>query len=96
MGSVPNVGLMAQKAQEYGSHDKTFEVPADGVMRVVDAGSGRTLLEHAVADGRHLARLPGEGRRGARLGEARRLTRPGDRKPRRSSGSTPTAPTTLS
>jgi isocitrate dehydrogenase len=50
MGSVPNVGLMAQKAEEYGSHDKTFEVPSDGVVRVVDAG-GNTLLEHAVEEG---------------------------------------------
>jgi isocitrate dehydrogenase len=36
MGSVPNVGLMAQAAEEYGSHDKTFEIPADGTVRVVD------------------------------------------------------------
>jgi isocitrate dehydrogenase len=50
MGSVPNVGLMAQKAEEYGSHDKTFEVPADGTMRVVD-GDGNTLLEHTVEAG---------------------------------------------
>jgi isocitrate dehydrogenase len=50
MGSVPNVGLMAQKAEEYGSHDKTFEVPSDGTMRVIDAG-GNTLLEHAVEQG---------------------------------------------
>ena len=50
MGSVPNVGLMAQKAEEYGSHDKTFEVAADGIIAVVD-GDGRTLLEHAVAAG---------------------------------------------
>ncbi|MEC8701089.1 MAG: NADP-dependent isocitrate dehydrogenase [Pseudomonadota bacterium] len=50
MGSVPNVGLMAQKAEEYGSHDKTFEVAADGTIAVVD-GEGRTLLEHAVAAG---------------------------------------------
>ena len=50
MGSVPNVGLMAQKAEEYGSHDKTFEVPADGTVRVVDAG-GNTLIEHAVQAG---------------------------------------------
>ncbi len=46
MGTVQNIGLMAKKAQEYGSHDKTFEVPADGAMRVVD-GSGNVLLEHA-------------------------------------------------
>ena len=50
MGSVPNVGLMAQKAEEYGSHDKTFEVAADGTIAVVD-GDGRILLEHAVAAG---------------------------------------------
>jgi isocitrate dehydrogenase len=50
MGSVSNVGLMAQAAEEYGSHDKTFKVPADGTMRVVDA-SGRTLLEHRVEEG---------------------------------------------
>ncbi|CAN5762859.1 NADP-dependent isocitrate dehydrogenase [soil metagenome] len=50
MGSVPNVGLMAQKAEEYGSHDKTFEVPADGTVRVVDE-AGATLMEHAVETG---------------------------------------------
>jgi isocitrate dehydrogenase len=50
MGSVPNVGLMAQKAEEYGSHDKTFEIPADGVVRVVDA-DGAILLEHQVEEG---------------------------------------------
>lgn len=50
MGSVPNVGLMAQAAEEYGSHDKTFLVPADGVVRVTDA-SGAVLLEHAVQAG---------------------------------------------
>ncbi|MEK7679357.1 MAG: NADP-dependent isocitrate dehydrogenase, partial [Deltaproteobacteria bacterium] len=44
MGSVPNVGLMAQKAEEYGSHDKTFKAPGNGTIRVVDA-SGKTLLE---------------------------------------------------
>jgi isocitrate dehydrogenase len=50
MGSVSNVGLMAQKAEEYGSHDKTFEIPADGVVRVVD-GSGKVLMEHEVGAG---------------------------------------------
>ncbi len=50
MGSVPNVGLMAQKAEEYGSHDKTFRAPADGRMRVVDA-DGRVLLEQDVRAG---------------------------------------------
>ena len=50
MGSVPNVGLMAQAAEEYGSHNKTFEAPGDGVIRVVDA-SGTVLFEHAVETG---------------------------------------------
>jgi isocitrate dehydrogenase len=50
MGSVPNVGLMAQKAEEYGSHDKTFEMDTAGTVRVVDA-SGATLLSHAVSVG---------------------------------------------
>ncbi len=51
MGSVPNVGLMAQAAEEYGSHDKTFEIPAAGTVRVVDEASGAVLMEHAVAAG---------------------------------------------
>jgi isocitrate dehydrogenase len=50
MGTTPNVGLMAQKAEEYGSHDKTFEIEAPGRVRVVD-GSGATLLEHDVEAG---------------------------------------------
>ena len=50
MGSVPNVGLMAQKAEEYGSHDKTFEVPAAGTVRLVDQ-AGDVVLEQAVAKG---------------------------------------------
>jgi isocitrate dehydrogenase len=50
MGTVPNVGLMAQKAEEYGSHDKTFEIPADGTVRVIDA-AGNVLMEHAVEKG---------------------------------------------
>jgi isocitrate dehydrogenase len=50
MGSVPNVGLMAQAAEEYGSHDKTFKGPGNGTIRVV-AASGKTLLEHKVEDG---------------------------------------------
>ena len=50
MGSVPNVGLMAQKAEEYGSHDKTFEMTADGAVRIVDA-DGKVLLELPVAAG---------------------------------------------
>lgn len=50
MGTVPNVGLMAQKAEEYGSHDKTFKAEANGTIRVVDA-SGKTLLETSVEAG---------------------------------------------
>jgi isocitrate dehydrogenase len=50
MGSVPNVGLMAQKAEEYGSHDKTFEIPATGTVRLVDQ-SGEAVLELAVSAG---------------------------------------------
>ena len=50
MGSVPNVGLMAQKAEEYGSHDKTFEVPADGVVKVID-NHGEVLMSQDVEAG---------------------------------------------
>jgi isocitrate dehydrogenase len=50
MGTVPNVGLMAQKAEEYGSHDKTFLCPGDGLVRVV-SDSGKTMIEHTVEEG---------------------------------------------
>lgn len=50
MGSVPNVGLMAQQAEEYGSHDKTFEIAADGVVNVVDQ-DGKVLMKHSVEAG---------------------------------------------
>ncbi|WP_331345314.1 NADP-dependent isocitrate dehydrogenase [Cellvibrio sp. UBA7661] len=50
MGSVPNVGLMAQAAEEYGSHDKTFQIPANGTVRLVDA-NGKVVLEQAVEEG---------------------------------------------
>lgn len=50
MGTVPNVGLMAQKAEEYGSHDKTFEMTADGKVQIVDQ-DGTVLIEHAVEEG---------------------------------------------
>ena len=50
MGNVANVGLMAQKAEEYGSHDKTFNIPTDGTVRVID-DAGNILLEHAVEKG---------------------------------------------
>ena len=50
MGTVPNVGLMAQKAEEYGSHDKTFEIASNGTVSVIDT-SGNTLIEHTVETG---------------------------------------------
>ncbi|MDG2226225.1 MAG: NADP-dependent isocitrate dehydrogenase [Flavobacteriales bacterium] len=50
MGTVPNVGLMAQKAEEYGSHDKTFEIKSNGAVRIVDA-NGNALIEHSVEKG---------------------------------------------
>ena len=50
MGTVPNVGLMAQKAEEYGSHDKTFEIAADGKVQVIDE-KGKVLIEHTVETG---------------------------------------------
>jgi isocitrate dehydrogenase len=50
MGTVPNVGLMAQKAEEYGSHDKTFEIEAEGIVKVIDA-DGNVLMEHYVEEG---------------------------------------------
>ena len=68
MGSVPNVGLMAQKAEEYGSHDKTFQIPADGVVRVDDS---RRRADGAVGgSGRHLAHVPDQGRADPGLGQA--------------------------
>ena len=75
MGTVPNVGLMAQAAEEYGSHNKTFEIPGNGTVRVVDdsrQGPPRARRRSR----RHLARLPDQGRPGPRLGEARRQPRP--------------------
>jgi isocitrate dehydrogenase len=51
MGTVPNVGLMAQQAEEYGSHDKTFEIPEDGVADIVDNDSGEVLLTQNVEEG---------------------------------------------
>lgn len=51
MGTVPNVGLMAQKAEEYGSHDKTFEIKKDGFVRVIDIQTGEELLKHRVEKG---------------------------------------------
>ncbi|SEK45466.1 isocitrate dehydrogenase [Maribacter orientalis] len=51
MGTVPNVGLMAQKAEEYGSHDKTFEIKKNGVVQVIDLETGAILIEHKVSNG---------------------------------------------
>ncbi|MDF9825991.1 isocitrate dehydrogenase [Ereboglobus sp. PH5-10] len=51
MGTVPNVGLMAQAAEEYGSHNKTFEIPANGLVRVIDTANGDILIEHTVEAG---------------------------------------------
>ncbi|MGC1515279.1 MAG: NADP-dependent isocitrate dehydrogenase [Maribacter sp.] len=51
MGTVPNVGLMAQKAEEYGSHDKTFEINASGKVQVINLSNGKTLIEHTVEKG---------------------------------------------
>ena len=51
MGTVPNVGLMAQKAEEYGSHDKTFEIANKGVVKVINSSNGEALIEHQVEKG---------------------------------------------
>ncbi len=71
MGSVPNVGLMAQQAEEYGSHDKTFEIPVDGTVRVREPCRRRRDAARR-RGGRRVAGVPGEGRAGARLGAASR------------------------
>ena len=93
MGTTPNVGLMAQKAEEYGSHDKTFEIAAAGRGARRRLG-GRRAARARRRGGRHLARLPDQGRAGARLGAARGRARAGDRRRPRSSGSTRRARTT--
>ena len=78
MGSVSNVGLMAQAAEEYGSHDKTFEIGVAGTVRVTDsAGDGRAGAPGGT--GRHLADVPDQGRTDPRLDQAGRQPRPGDR-----------------
>lgn len=51
MGSVANVGLMAKKAEEYGSHDKTFEIPEDGIIKVRDKNTDEIYMEHKVSKG---------------------------------------------
>ncbi len=75
MGTVPNVGLMAQQAEEYGSHDKTFEITEDGVANITDLATGEVLLSQDVEAGRHLAHVPGQGRCDPRLGQAGREPR---------------------
>ena len=79
MGTTPNVGLMAQAAEEYGSHDKTFEIAAAGTVRVVD-DAGRRAARARVRQRRHLAHVPDQGRPDPRLGEARGHARARDRR----------------
>ena len=93
MGTVPNVGLMAQQAEEYGSHDKTFEVPEAGEGRIVDIATGEVLLTQTRGGRRHLAHVPGQGRADPRLGQAGRHARAQLRHAGRSSGSTRTVRT---
>ena len=78
MGTVSNVGLMAQSAEEYGSHDKTFEIPRDGVVRVTTA-RGHSALRAPRRGRRHLAHVPDEGPADPRLGEADGEPGPADR-----------------
>ena len=82
MGSVPNVGLMAQKAEEYGSHDKTFEIPATGTVRLVDQ-AGNVVLEQAVAAGDIFRACQTKDAADPGLGQARRHPRPRHRRPGR-------------
>ena len=93
MGNVSNVGLMAQKAEEYGSHDKTFVAPGAGTIRVVDA-SGATLLEQTVEKGDIFRACQDEGRPDPELGRSWRSRGPGRPGRRPSSGSTSAGPTT--
>ena len=96
MGTVPNVGLMAQKAEEYGSHDKTFEIPEDGVANIVDIDTGEVLLTPERRGRRHLADVRRQGRPDPRLGEAGRHPGPQLRACRWCSGSTRSARTRTS
>ena len=94
MGSVPNVGLMAQAAEEYGSHDKTFEITHSGTVQVVDDTSNTVLLDHP---GRAKATFGGCARPKtcrSRTGSSSRSPAPAPPEPRRCSGWTPAAPTT--
>ena len=95
MGSVPNVGLMAQAAEEYGSHDKTFEIPTEGTVRVSDE-AGNVILEHDGRAGRRLADVPDQGHRRSGTGSSWPSPGPGPRACPPCSGWTPTGPTTPS
>ena len=95
MGTTPNVGLMAQKAEEYGSHDKTFEIASAGTVRVVD-GDGTTLLEHEVDAGDIWRMCQTKDARDRRTGCGSPSTAPARPARPRSSGSTRRARTTRS
>ena len=82
MGTTPNVGLMAQKAEEYGSHDKTFQIATAGTVRIADE-DGTTLLEHEVAAGDIWRACQTKHAADRRLGRARGPSGPGDRRPGR-------------
>ena len=75
MGDVPNVGLMAQAAEEYGSHDKTFQIPADGVVRVTRRSRARRCIEQNVEAGDILRACQIKDAPVQRLGQARREPR---------------------
>ena len=96
MGTVPNVGLMAQKAEEYGSHDKTFEIPEDGVANIVDIDTGEVLLTQNVEAGDIWRMCHRQGRTDPGLGEAGCHPRPQLRACRWCSGWTPSVRTRTS
>ena len=75
MGTVPNVGLMAQQAEEYGSHDKTFEIPEDGVANITDLATGEVLLTQNVEQGDIWRMCQVKDARDPRLGQAGRHAR---------------------
>ena len=94
MGTTPNVGLMAQEAEEYGSHDKTFEIAERRARSASSTSAGTTLLEHAVATGDIWRDVPDQGRARSRTGSASPSPAPAPPARRRCSGSTRPAPTT--
>ena len=94
MGATPNVGLMAQAAEEYGSHDKTFEIVEAGTVRVVIDDAGETLIEHDVDAGDIWRMCQTKDARDSGLGAAGRRAGPRERQRRPCSGSTRTALTT--